>query len=297
MKENPLTPEERAIIEDKRTEPPFSGEYDDFFNEGVYLCRRCDKSLYRSDSKFDSGCGWPSFDDEIKGAVTRVEDGERTEMVCSECGAHLGHLFTGEGLTSKNVRHCINSLSLRFVPARIKKGEADEVVLGGGCFWCLDAAYRMMIGVKEVVAGYAGGTKIDPSYEEVLSGTTGHAEVVKVTYDHDKIGTREVLEVFFTIHDPTTPGRQGADVGEQYRSVIFYRTWEQKEAAEMMVRDLADSFSDPIVTEIRPLTVFYRAEDEHQDYYSKNPDKPYCRAVIAPKVTDMSSKFKRIMRR
>ncbi len=287
MKQNPLTPEEGKVIEGRVTEPPFSGEYDRFFGEGVYLCRRCDKPLYGSGSKFDSGCGWPSFDDEIKGAVIRVEDGGRTEITCSGCGAHLGHVFTGEKMTSKDIRHCVNSLSLRFVPARTEKGKRGEIVLGGGCFWCLDAVYRRMDGVKEVIAGYAGGTKVDPSYEDLLSGSTGHAEVVKIEYDTDKIGFEDILEVFFSIHDPTTPGRQGADVGDQYRSIILYETWEQREAAEKMIRVIANSFSNPIVTEIRPLTIFYRAEEEHQDYYSKNPNKPYCRTVIAPKIAGL----------
>lgn len=295
MRYNNLTKEERVVIEGRGTEAPFSGEYDDHFEEGVYLCRRCDTALYRSETKFNADCGWPSFDDEIEGAVKRIEDGSRTEIICSGCGAHLGHVFTGEGMTPKGVRHCVNSLSLRFVPLKFKEGEVREVVLGGGCFWCLDATYRMIKGVDNVVSGYAGGNKVDSSYDDVLSGKTGHAEVVKITYDHEKVTFEDLLKVFFAIHDPTTLNRQGSDVGEQYRSIIFYRTWEQKEEAEALIEEIADNFNDPIVTEIRPLNVFYPAEGYHQNYYEKNPDKAYCRMVVAPKLKTLTDDFRRLV--
>lgn len=158
--------------------------------------------------------------------------------------------------------------------------------LAGGCFWCLEAVYEQLQGVEQVESGYAGGTVAYPTYRQVCNGTTGHAEVVQITYDPGVVTYRELLEVFFDIHDPTTLNRQGADVGTQYRSAIYYHTAEQKETAEQMIRELeaAGKWRDPIVTEVTPLDVFYKAEDYHQEYFRNNGRQPYCRAVIAPKV-------------
>jgi peptide-methionine (S)-S-oxide reductase len=156
----------------------------------------------------------------------------------------------------------------------------------GGCFWCLEAVYEQLQGVAKVESGYAGGTVAHPTYRQVCTGTTGHAEVVQITYDPDVVSYRELLEVFFDIHDPTTLNRQGADVGTQYRSAVYYHNAEQREAAEHMIRELEASgrWPDPIVTEVTPLDVFYVAEDYHQGYYRNNPRQPYCRAVVTPKV-------------
>ena len=311
MSYNKLTPAEANIIEGKGTEPPGSGEYDDFYRDGVYLCRRCNAPLYRSKDKFDSQCGWPSFDDEIKGAVKRQPDtpaspktasrggdGRRTEIICANCGAHLGHVFLSEQLTAKDTRHCVNSLSMRFIPQNFAKSEKPSAILGGGCFWCLDAAYRGIKGITEVITGYAGGSKDRPTYEEVSSGTTGHAEVVKITYDPAIINYRQLLEIFFTIHDPTTINRQGNDIGEQYRSLILYQTWREREEAEKIINELSKEkiFDKPIVTEIKPLIKFYPAEDYHQDYYTKNPDKAYCQVIISAKLGKLREKFKLLIR-
>jgi peptide-methionine (S)-S-oxide reductase len=162
----------------------------------------------------------------------------------------------------------------------------ELATLGGGCFWCLEAVYEQLQGVVKVESGYSGGTVAHPTYRQVCTGTTGHAEVVQITYDPEVVSYRELLEVFFDIHDPTTLNRQGADVGTQYRSVIYYHTAEQKEIAEHMIRELEakGEWSDPIVTEVAPFDVFYKAEDYHQEYYRNNESQPYCRAVIAPKV-------------
>lgn len=168
----------------------------------------------------------------------------------------------------------------------------QKATLGGGCFWCLEAAYEEVEGVTDVTSGYAGGHVPDPSYQQVCSGSTGHAEVVQLTYDASAIAYRDLLEIFFTIHNPTTKDREGADVGPQYRSIILYHDDEQKETANSLVDDLeADSvFEDPIVTEVEPLDTFYRAEDKHQNYYERNPSQPYCQAVITPKVTKLREK-------
>jgi peptide-methionine (S)-S-oxide reductase len=164
--------------------------------------------------------------------------------------------------------------------------------LGGGCFWCLEAAFDALRGVESVVSGYAGGTVPEPTYKQVCSGRTGHAEVVQVTFDPDVISYRELLEVFFTLHDPTTLNRQGADVGTQYRSVIFYHTPEQRRVAREVLDELeAEGIWDaPLVTELEPLETFYPAEDYHQDYYANNPRQPYCRAVIPPKLAKLRQK-------
>ncbi|MFN2129734.1 MAG: peptide-methionine (S)-S-oxide reductase MsrA [Anaerolineae bacterium] len=170
--------------------------------------------------------------------------------------------------------------------------ERGVATLGGGCFWCLEAVYDELEGVEDVESGYAGGTVPNPSYEQVSTSRTGHAEVVQVTFDPRQISYREILEVFFSIHDPTTLNRQGADVGTQYRSVIFYHDEQQKATAEQMIQELDASgkWHDPIVTEVVPLDAFYKAEDYHQEYYQHHQNQPYCRVVIAPKL----SKFHKV---
>lgn len=274
-------------MEKKGTEAPFSGEYDDFFQKGIFTCRKCGAYLYRSEDKFDSHCGWPSFDDEVRGSVRRSpdEDGSRTEILCHRCGSHLGHVFSGEGFTPKNMRHCVNSLSMRFVPSK-EVEKKKSAYLAGGCFWCLDTAFRMVEGVRSVVVGYAGGKKSHPSYEEVSTGKTGHAETVKISYDPTKISFEGLLSIFFTLHDPTTKDAQGPDVGNQYRSAIFYEDDLQKEIAENFVGELEKDkvFSAKITTQIIKLNKFYPAEDYHQDYYNKNRENSYCMLIINPKI-------------
>jgi peptide-methionine (S)-S-oxide reductase len=170
---------------------------------------------------------------------------------------------------------------------------SETAVLAGGCFWCLEAVYELLRGVEEVESGYAGGHVSNPSYEAVCSGTTGHAEVVRARFDPNEISFRDLLNVFFTIHDPTTLNRQGADVGTQYRSAIFYASPEQRETAESVIADLADQrlWDAPIVTEVTPLDTFYPAEDYHREYYRRNEYQPYCQVVIAPKVAKARSAF------
>jgi peptide-methionine (S)-S-oxide reductase len=165
--------------------------------------------------------------------------------------------------------------------------------LGGGCFWCLEAVYDDMQGIQSVVSGYVGGHVDNPTYQQVCTGTTGHAEVVQVTYDPAQLSFRDLLEVFFTIHDPTTLNRQGNDVGTQYRSAIFYHDESQKETAESLIAELekANAWDNPIVTEVTPLDTFYPAEDYHQDYYANNAYQPYCQFVVRPKLDKFRQKF------
>lgn len=160
----------------------------------------------------------------------------------------------------------------------------ESLVLGGGCFWCLEAAYELVPGVKDVESGYAGGSRENPSYEQVSTGLTGHAEVVRVWFDPGEVDLGRLFELFWKVHDPTTEDRQGADVGTQYRSIILYQGDAQKTAAELAVRQASATFRDPIVTDVEPLGVFWPAEDYHQDFYRKNPEYGYCRVVVAPKV-------------
>ena len=169
----------------------------------------------------------------------------------------------------------------------------EIATLGGGCFWCLEAVFERLEGVSRVISGYAGGSVPNPTYEQVCSEMTGHAEVVQVEFDPAVTSYREILEVFFTLHDPTTPDRQGPDVGTQYRSAIFYGSDQQREEAERLIAELEreNVFPDPIVTELESLTEFYPAEAYHQEYYGRNPSQPYCRFVIAPKVAALRQKF------
>lgn len=169
----------------------------------------------------------------------------------------------------------------------------EVATLGGGCFWCLDAAFRQLDGVESVESGYAGGHVVQPTYRDVCTGTTGHAEVVQVTFDPSVISFRDLLGVFFTIHDPTTKDRQGADVGPQYRSIVLYHTPEQREITEQVIDELNRShvWDNPIVTQVVPMTVFYPAERYHQDYYANNPNQPYCQIVVAPKVAKVRKAY------
>ncbi|WP_022835390.1 peptide-methionine (S)-S-oxide reductase MsrA [Salisaeta longa] len=170
----------------------------------------------------------------------------------------------------------------------------EQATLGGGCFWCLEAAYDGVDGVAAVTSGYAGGSTPNPTYRQVCNGTTGHAEVVQLSYDPAVLSYRDILEIFFTIHNPTTKNRQGADVGTQYRSIILYHTEEQRETARAVIDALEAEgvYDDPIVTEVEPLDTFYEAEAKHQDYYQRNPQLPYCQAVINPKLAKLRQKHR-----
>ncbi len=169
----------------------------------------------------------------------------------------------------------------------------QTAVFGGGCFWCTEAIFASLKGVSSVMPGYAGGTTDHPTYEAVCSGATGHAEVIQITFDPAQISFRDLLEVFFALHDPTTPNRQGHDVGEQYRSIILYADDEQQRVAQTVIQELTGSnvFDRPIVTQVVPLTNFYEAENYHQNYYANNSDKPYCEVVISPKLAKLREKF------
>jgi peptide methionine sulfoxide reductase msrA/msrB len=281
MKYYPLTPEEEKVIIQKGTEMPFTGKYDNFYGKGTYICKRCHAQLYKSDTKFDGHCGWPSFDDEIPGAVKRIPDpdGMRTEIICANCGAHLGHVFTGEGFTAKNTRHCVNSISLVFVPDEPKTQQVEKAIFAGGCFWGVEYYMQKAKGVLSAEVGYIGGHTKNHTYQEVCSHTTGFAEAVEVTFDPSKTTYEEVTKLFFEIHDPSQVDRQGPDVGDQYRSEIFYFNDEQKATVEKLINILKQK-GFKVATKLEKAGMFYKAEDYHQDYYEKNGETPYCHRYV-----------------
>lgn len=275
MKYNQLTPEEARVILHKGTERPGTGQYNQHFAKGFYTCKQCGALLYRSDDKFDSHCGWPAFDDEIAGAVKRETDadGRRVEILCANCGGHLGHVFEGEQLTEKNVRHCVNSISLNFVPAdKVKLGRA---IFAGGCFWGVEYYFERAPGVLSAASGYTGGTKDNPSYREVCNMTTGHAEAVEIYFDPAITSFEALAKLFFETHNPTQVNRQGPDIGEQYRSEIFYVNDEQKAIAEKLIARMKEMGIEA-ATRLTPASKFWAAEDYHQNYYNKKGGTPYC---------------------
>lgn len=294
-----LSPEQYYILRQKGTEKPFSGEFVFTKDKGTYKCAGCGEALFTDDMKFDAHCGWPSFDKEIEGGkikqtIDKSHGMIRTEITCAKCGGHLGHIFD-DGPTETGQRYCVNSVALSFEPAdkSAEKASTETITLGGGCFWCIEAVFDELKGVTNVESGYSGGKTENPTYKDVTSGYTGHAEVVQVTYNPAEISLEEILEVFFTVHDPTTLNRQGADVGTQYRSAIFYHNDGQKEIIDRVLTTLVENkvFDKKIVTQVEPFGAFYIAENYHQEYYQLNQEQPYCRAVIKPKMDKLHKVF------
>ena len=280
---NELTAAEKRVIVNKGTEQPFIGKYTDNKEKGTYSCKWCDARLYLSDSKFDSHCGWPSFDEEIPGAVKRIPDpdGNRTEIVCANCGGHLGHVFKGEGFTPKNTRHCVNSVSLNFTPfnQRDDQPKTETALFAGGCFWGVQHFFDKAPGVLKSEVGYTGGTTENPTYKEVCAHKTGHVEAIKVTFDPQKTSYEAMAKLFFEIHDPTQANGQGPDLGPQYLSEVFYTDENQKSTVERLIILLKQK-GYKVVTLVRPASVFWPAEPYHQEYYKKTGGTPYCHGYV-----------------
>ena len=278
---NNLTTFEKHVLIDKGTERAFSGKYVHTKEEGIYTCKVCDTPLYISKDKFDSHCGWPSFDDAIPGAIKEVPDadGRRTEIVCANCGAHMGHVFRGEGLTSKNVRHCVNSVSLNFQQKKAQASTVKKAYFAGGCFWGVEYYLEKIDGVKEVTSGFMGGHLKNPGYYDVIRKDTGHLETVEVVYDPSKVSYETLAKTFFEIHDPTQEDGQGPDIGSQYLSAIFVSNKEESEMIERLIKIL-ERKGFKIATKVLPKAPFYSAEAYHQDYYERKGSKPYCHRKV-----------------
>ncbi len=272
---NELTPEEQRVIINKGTELPGTGKLLNNKEAGTYICKQCDAPLYRSENKFDAECGWPSFDDEIEGAVKRVRDadGRRTEIICSNCGGHLGHVFLNEGFTEKQTRHCVNSISMKFI------ADADKALqksyFASGCFWGTEYFFMKADGVKQTNVGFMGGNVDNPTYEQVCQKNTGHLEVTEVIWDPTVTTYEKMVKLFFETHNFTQTNGQGPDIGPQYLSCIFYSNEKEKDIATKYISILTER-GFKVATTLKPTSTFWKAENYHQQYYAGKGMTPYC---------------------
>lgn len=280
-----LTPQQYAVTRLKRTEAPFSKEcpIPPKGEGGIYQCVCCATDLFKYGSKFESGTGWPSFWEPVSELNIRLEPDDssgmhRVEVLCARCDAHLGHVFD-DGPPPSGKRYCINAIALKLALTQTS-AKIEKATFAAGCFWGIEADYRQLIGkgVISTMVGYTGGNFKNPTYEDVCSNKTGHAEAVEIVYDPAKISYTELLDVFWSIHDPTTPNRQGLDIGSQYRSAIFFHTAKQEKLAAASKEKLEKSkrFKNKVVSEIVKAGEFYPAEGYHQEYYKKHGIKPTC---------------------
>lgn len=327
-----LTPDQFRILRTQGTERPFCGTLLDNKKHGVYACAGCGLPLFSSAAKFNSGTGWPSFFQSIalENVAERVDRGHgmvRHEILCARCDGHLGHVFD-DGPRPTGLRFCLNSESLEFTDeselakladpavagepvgagapvatapqaaAPTAVGPREIAVLAGGCFWCTELAFEQLVGVDDVESGYAGGGANTATYEQVCEGNTGHAEVIRLTYDPTRITFDQLLDVFFDAHDPTQRNRQGNDVGTQYRSAIFYVNDAQRAAAAAKIAalDATGKFASPIVTTLEPLVQFHPAEPYHQDYARHHPGQPYIAFHAVPKACKVREKHPKLVK-
>ena len=264
-----LSEEEKFILKDKGTEKPFSGEYNDFYEAGIFVCKACNAPLYESKTKFDSGCGWPSFDDQIKGAIKCYEDLSggrvRTEICCAKCDGHLGHVFFGEHFTVKNTRHCVNSLSIQFKAYK----KLEKATVAGGNFWYLDKLYRDVKGVYLLYAGYMGGDVQNPTYEQVQTGKTNHVEVVQLFFDPNIISYTNILDIFLDNYNNVFSIKNAQKIKSQHKPIIFVNNKKHKEKAEVSILYKVKKSSYLPTIQIKTEKEFFRAEECHQNYFNK----------------------------
>ena len=278
-----LSPEVYQITRLKVTERAYASEMCSLFTPAMYACACCGTLLFDGREKFESWTGWPSFSQPVKPNVVAYERDNsygmrRIEALCNTCKAHLGHVFP-DGPAPSGLRYCLNALSIEKINTTLEKA-----VFGGGCFWCTEAIFKELDGVEFVESGYSGGAIANPTYREVCSGRTGHAEVIQVTFNPEKISLEDLLRIHLSTHNPTTLNRQGADVGTQYRSIILFSSQSQRTSAEKIIDEMQQLYNQPIVTEIKNFEAFFIAEASHQNFFANNPDQPYCQTVIDPKL-------------
>ncbi len=279
-----LSPEQYEVMRKCGTERPFTGKYNDFWEKGVFACAACGTPLFLSDTKYEHGTGWPSFTTPVEEKALEYRDdysllAKRIEVRCAACGAHLGHVFD-DGPAPTFLHYCINSAALDFVPEGPARAAVPETAaaatetatFAAGCFWGVEHKLGKITGVLATVVGYTGGKTVNPTYEEVCSDRTGHAEAVQVTFDPKRVSYADLVRRFFEIHDPTQVDRQGPDQGTQYRSAVFTHGEAQREAARKVMDEVERSgkFKKRLATELVPASAFYKAEEYHQKYFEKH---------------------------
>ncbi len=272
-----LTPYQRHILLDKGTDKPINSDRYKPEQYGTFLCRACGQALFRANHQFQSSCGWPSFDNEIVGAIKKEKDvdGQRDEILCSRCDSHLGHVFEGEYLTVKNLRHCVNATSLDFVTDTAILS-SSEIIIAGGCFWGIEHLMSLETGVVKSESGYIGGQSEAPTYNEVCSGSSGHIEAVRVVFDEAITSTDALYRVFFELHNPFQYDGQGVNRGSQYRSAIFTYSSVQSSIANSLISLLKQTHKQDVSTLVLPITNFWPAEESHQNYFTKHPSSAQC---------------------